>query len=246
MTMNSRDYGFTFEGESVFSRIQQDAPQPSTSKLDDDFYVFVMGPYTAFDATYAYSDGDELQSPFMDDPLFEPEDHITADGRGSFKLALEDLCQTFREQFGVHAFLATDITIPTDTEANDDEESMSVLDQSIAFAAVSDAVVFVFSEAGLTTGVGSEVGAILGEFHLRKGNPEPIRKPRARFRIFKTEEFSSASIDEIPSTYDVDAIEFETGEGLVNKTQHFLANIERNDADRPLPVFNPYSSGDSN
>lgn len=124
--------------------------------------------------------------------------------------------------------------------------AMSVLDQSAAFAAVSDAVVFVFSEAGLMTGVGSEVGAILGEFYLRRGNPEPIRKPRERFRIFKTEGFSSASIDEIPSTYEVDTVEFEIREGLINKTQHFLANVERDDPDRLLPIFNPCSRGDSN
>ena len=242
--MNSRNYGFTFEGESVFSHIQREAPQPSATELDNDFYVFMMGPYTAFDATYAYSDGEQLQSPFIDDPLFKPEKHITSEGRGSFKLALEDLCQTLRDRFGVHSFLATDITIPTETEANKNEESMSVLDQSVAFAAVSDAVVFVFSEAGLTTGVGSEVGAILGEFHLRKGNPEPIRKPRERFRIFKTKGFSSASVDEIPSTYDVDTVGFETRKELINKVQHFLASIERDDPDRPLPIFNPYSRGD--
>ncbi len=241
--MSSRDYGFTFADQSVFSRVQRDAPQPPTSKLDDDFYVFVMGPYTAFDAAYAYSDGDQLETPFIDDPLFDPDNHITDDGRGSFKLALEDFCKSLREQFGVHAFLATDITIPTDTEAGDGEESMSVLDQSVAFAAVSDAVMFVFSEAGLTTGVGSEVGGILGEFHLRQGNPEPIRKPRERFRIFKTKGFSSASVDEIPSTYDVDTVEFETKDEIVKKTQHFMANLERNDPDHLLPIFNPYSRG---
>jgi hypothetical protein len=239
--MTDREFGFTFEGESVFSRIRRDAPQPSESKLDDEFYVFVMGPYTAFDATYAYSDGDQLRSPFIDDPLFDPERHITDAGRGSFRDALEDLCQAFRDRFGVHAFLATDVTIPTETEANDDAGSMSVLDQSVAFAAVSDAVVFIFSAAGLTTGVGSEVGAILGEFHLRSGNPEPIRKPRERFRIFKTDGFSSASIDEIPSTYGVETIEFETRTGLMDKTQHFLANIERSDPDQLSPIFNPYS-----
>lgn len=191
--------------------------------------------------TYAYSDGDELQDEFIEDPLFDPEKHITAEGRGSLRLALEDLCKAYREQLGVHAFLATDIEIPTEEEASDDEESMSVLDQSVAFAAVSDAVVFVFSEAGLITGVGSEVGAILGEFHLRKGNPEPVRKPSERFRIFKTQGFSSASIDEIPFTYGVDTTEFESESELVNKTQHFLANVERNDPDRALPIYNPYT-----
>jgi hypothetical protein len=117
---------------------------------------------------------------------------------------------------------------------------MSVLDQSVAFAAVSDAVVFVFTQGGLTTGTGSEVGSILSEFHLRTRNLEPIRKPRERFRIFTAEEFGSASIDEIPSTFGVDSLEFDTEDDLIQKIEDFLANIERTDPDRNLPVFKPY------
>ncbi|QKY21824.1 hypothetical protein B4589_015475 (plasmid) [Halolamina sp. CBA1230] len=239
--MTERDYGFTYAGEPVFSHVRRDIPEPPEPVLDDEFYVFVMGPYTAFDAEYAYPDGDELQSAFMDDPLFDQSKHVTADGRGSFQMALEDFCESLRKELGVHAFLATDVDIPTDTEADDGEESMSVLDQSIAFAAVSDAVMFIFSDAGLTTGVGSEIGAILGEFHLRKGNDEPIRKPRERFRVFDTESFSSASIDEVPFTYGIDAVGFETKADLVDKTQDFLTNLERDDPDRVLRIFNPYS-----
>ncbi len=241
LVMGDRDYGFTFDGEPVFAHIQRDVPQPPESGLDQDLFVFVMGPYTAFDAEYVYDDGTQLENSFIDDPLFDPERHVTDDGRGSFKLALEDICASFRDEFGVRAFLATDVAIPTEQEAGDDEPSMSVLDQSVAFAAVSDAVVFVFTNAGLTTGVGSEVGAILGEFHLRRGNLEPVRKPHERFRIFRTADFSSASIDEIPSTYGIDTVEFEEEEELVRKTQHFLANIERHDPDQPLLVFNPYT-----
>lgn len=239
--MGRRDYGFRFDGEPVFTHVQRDAPLPPESRLEDDFFVYVMGPYTAFDATYAYSDADQLESPFIQDPLFDPEEHLTEDGRGSFESALADLCETFREELGVRSYLATDIEIPTDERADDEEPSMSVLDQSIAFSAVSDAVVFVFTRAGLTTGTGSEVGTILGEFHLREGNPEPVRKPRERFRVFKTGDFSSASIDEIPSTFGVDAIEFSNEDELITKTKHFLVNIERDDPDRPLPVFNPYT-----
>ncbi len=152
--MGNRNYGFRFDGEPVFAHIQRDVPQPPESDLDHD--MFVMGPYTAFDAEYVYDDGEQLENPFIDDPLFDPKNHVTADWHGSFKQALEDICMSFREEFGVRAFLATDVAIPTEQEAGDDEPSMSVLDQSVAFAAVSDA----------TTGVGSEVGAILGEFHL--------------------------------------------------------------------------------
>lgn len=240
--MVDRDYGFQFDGETVFSHVNRDAPTPTESSLEEDFFVYVMGPYTAFDATEAYSDGDELKEPFIEDPLFNPDEHIDEDNCGDYELALRDFADELRGEFHVRAFLATDINIPTEQDSDEDSESMSVLDQSVAFAAVSDAVLFVFTEAGLTTGVGAEVGSILGEFHLRRGNPEEIRKPRQRFRIFKSEEFSRASIDEVPSTYGIDTVKFSDREFLTDKIGHFLSNIERDDPDRPLPVFNPYES----
>lgn len=239
--MDRRDYGFHFDEEPVFSYVQEDAPRPPDSQLPEEFFVFVMGPYTAFDATIAYSDGDTLDSPFIDDPIFDEERHVTADGRSDFEAALAEVCESLRTKFGVRAFLATDVDIPTATEAASEEPAMSVLDQSVAFAAVSDAVVFVFTEAGLTTGTGSEIGVILGEFHLRERNPEPVRKPRERFRVFTTPDFSSASIDESPATFGIDHIEFTTRVGLVKKIQQFLVNVERNDPDRVLPVFKPYT-----
>lgn len=238
--MGKREYGYTFDSESIFAHIQRDATSPPVSKLDDDFYLFVMGPYTAFDATYVYDNADKLKSPFIEDPLFDPQQHVTEDGRGDFEAALDDYCSKLRKELGVHAFLASDIGIKTEEKAADGEPSMSVLDQSIAFAAVSDAVMFILTPAGLTSGAEVEVGALLGEFHLRKENPEPVRKPRPRFRIFKTENFSSASIREIPSTYGVGTMEFADENELFTNTQHFLADIERDDPDRPLPIFNPY------
>lgn len=238
--MSRREYGYTFNGDPIFAHIQQEAPQPPSSQLTENVYVFVMGPYTAFDATCAYTDADKLESPFFNDPLFDRDQHVTDEGRGDYEAALKDVCQDLQSKFGVHAFIATDIDIPTKSQTDEDEPAMSVLDQSIAFAAVSDAVIFLFTESGLTTGTGSEVGAILGEFHLRKGNPEPIRKPRQRFRIYKTEDFGSASIDEIPSTYGIDTAKFTDKSDLLTQTGHFLANLERDDPDRPLPIFNPY------
>lgn len=97
-----------------------------------------------------------------------------------------------------------------------------------------------FTQAGLTTGAGSEVGTILDEFHLRNGNPEPIRKPRERFVASKQRISVVPVSTEIPSIFDVDMIEFSAKNELVEKVGHFLANIERDDPDRPLPIFNPY------
>ena len=243
--MNRQDYGFSYKGEPIFTYIQRDAPHPPESKLDEDFFVYVMGPYTAFDASHAYTDSGKLETPFIEDSLFDPKRHITNNDRSNYEAALNDVCSWLRDEFGVRAFLATDINIPTEKEADEGEESKSVLDQSVEFAAVSDAVIFIFSEAGLTTGTGAEVGAILGEFHLREGNLETIRKPRERFRIFKTEGFTSASINEIPITYDIDTMKFEEKDDLIDKVQQFLANIERNDSDRQLPIFNAYTNSDS-
>lgn len=243
--MSRRDYDeYRYDGRPVFEYVQRDAPAPSQEQLGDDFFVYVMGPYTAFDATYVFDDAEKLKTPFIDDPLFDPDNHVTDDDTGTMEAALRDICNDMREGFGVRAFLATDIDIPTRREAEEHDLSsyLSVLDQSVAFAAVSDAVVFVFTQAGLTTGAGSEVGAILSEFNLRKGNPEPDRKPRERFRVFRGEAFSSASIDEIPYTYGVDAIEFENETDLLSKTRQFLANVERTARERPFPVYTSYQS----
>ncbi|WP_135829926.1 DUF7509 family protein [Halorussus halobius] len=243
--MNGRDYDeFRYDGRPVFEYVRRDAPTPDRDRLDEDFFVYVMGPYTAFDATYVFDDAEKLRTSFIDDPLFDPDRHVTGDETGTMEAALRDVCEEMRELFGVRAFLATDIDVPTRREAEerDLDNYLSVLDQSVAFAAVSDAVVFVFTQAGLTTGAGSEVGAILSEFNLRTGNPEPDRKPRERFRVFRGESFGSASIDELPYTYGVDAIEFEDEADLLAKTRQFLANVERTARDRPFPVYTSYEA----
>lgn len=238
--MTGRDYGFQFENESVFARIQRNVPKPPEEKLNDEFFVYIMGPYTAFNATKVYEGSNTLKSPFISDPLFDPERHVSDKKRGRFDWALADLCESLRNEFGVRAFLATDVDIPTESESNSGKKSMSVLEQSVAFSAVSDAVFFVFSHAGLTAGTGSEVGATLGEFHLREGNPEPVRKPKERFHIFTTAQFGSASIEEIPSTYGITSSEFSDEQNIIDKSEHVLAKIERNDQKGSFPVYKPY------
>ncbi|WP_141465274.1 DUF7509 family protein [Salinadaptatus halalkaliphilus] len=225
----------------MIEHIEHCAPVPRTSPTSEPFYVYVMGPYTAFDATYSFPDADNLESPFIEDPLFDPDKHRNKIARHTYEAALADLCESIRGELGAHAFLATDIkTIPTVQEAPENEPGMSVLDQSVAFSAVSDAVVFVFTDAGLTTGAGSEVGAILSDFNLRRRNPEPGRKPRKRIGLFLHNEFTSASIDEVPYTYDVPVREFTSKEQLLSRIQGFLEDIRREEKSRPFPVYEPY------
>lgn len=238
--MGSRRYGFEYDGQPIFERVDGRAPVSEHPSASDDFFVYVMGPYTAFDATLAYDDGHRLESPFIDDPLFDPDEHVT-DGTPDMEAALGDLCGDLRTRFGVRAFIATDIGIPTRRQADEqglDEPGMTPLDQSVAYAAVSDAVAFVFSVAGLTTGVGAEAGAILGEFGLRSDSPRRPRKPRERLRLFCGPGFGSATVDEIPLGFGVDRIDFESRADLVRKLHRFLTGVER--ADRHLPVFVPY------
>ena len=112
---------------------------PTQSTLRATTATSVMGTYTAFNAEYVYDEADELKSPFISDPLFDPETHVTKDGTGSIEHALADICKILCEQLGVRAFIATDIGIPTkrDVEEKDlDEPGMKLLDQSVEFAAV--------------------------------------------------------------------------------------------------------------
>ena len=238
--MSERHYGYNYDGEPVFSRIKSDAPRPDTEKLDRDFFLFVMGPYTAFDATYVYDDADRLETRFADDPLFDPDEHVTDDGRGDYEAALRDLCAQLRSEFGVRAFLATDIDIPTVQEADGTAPGMPVPEQSVAFAAVSDAVMFVFTEGGLTAGTGCELGSILGRFNLGVNNPEPVRKPRERIRIFRSESFASATVEETTAAYGIDCLSFENADELVKDVRNFLTEVNRNSPEELTPVYNPF------
>ncbi len=238
--MSKRGYGYNYDGETVFSRVRSDAPGPDDETLDREFFVYVMGPYTAFDAKYAYDNADKLRTRFADDPLFDPDEHVTDDGRGDYEAVLQAFCSQLRERLGVRAFLATDIDIPTLDESDGSTPGMAVPRQSVAFAAVSDAVVFVFTEGGLTTGAGGELGMILGEFNLAPDDPEQVRKPRERFRVFQSEGFESGTIEEIPPAYEIESVPFANREGLVEATQQFLVNLKRDHPDRQLPIYRPY------
>ncbi|GAB3025056.1 DUF7509 family protein [Natronobiforma cellulositropha] len=240
--MTDRRFGLEYNGRPIFEYVEANAPSPPALSATDDVFVYVMGPYTAFDASYAYEDADELDSPFFADPLFDPDRHVTEDGRGDYRLALEEFCADLRAALGVRAFVATDVGIPTKRQVDReglDEPGMTPLDQSVEFAAVSDAVLFVFTAAGLTTGVGSEVGAVLGEFNLRWNDPADERKPRERLRLFVGPSFSSASIGEITPAYGVDCIEFDSRTDLHRKSQQFLVNVERGTRRHGWPVYDP-------
>lgn len=246
-----------YDGRPIADILAEQAPSPPNFGSHNDFTVYVMGPYTAFDARVAYDDGDVLRMPFQEDPLFDPGRHVTSEGRGDMERALRDFCADLRTELDCRAFIATDIDIPTRRQAAErnarrgDEpavDGMDPLAQSVAFAAHSDAVVFLFTRGGLTTGVGAETGAILGEFHLRRGNPALTHKPGQRIGLYIDERFTSATVDELPKGYDVQYDTFRTRGDLRDKVRNWLDGLARETRDTDLPVFVPgdtYSASES-
>jgi len=240
---------FRYDGRPIADILAEQAPEPPRFSRQNDFTVYVMGPYTAFSAAYAYDDGDRLSTPFQADPLFDAQRHVTDSGRGDMEQALRDFCAELRDRHSCRAFVASDIDIPTYRQARelnerrgDDEpevQGMAPLDQSIAFAAHSDAVLFLFTQGGLTTGVGTETGGILGEFHLRRGNPATTHKPGQRVAIYQDAEFGSATVDELPYGFDVRYDEFRRKADLHDRVRNWFDALTREARDTDLPVFVP-------
>lgn len=217
--MDERDLALEYDGKSIYRHVLE---ATSVSGKRDDFLCYVMGPYTPFDLTYVYPD-EGVGSQYIDAELFDPDKHE------DMEATLRDICSELRDDPGIRAFLATDVEIPTAREARRerlDEPGLSPLDQSIEFATVSDSVAFILDEAGLNAGVASEIGAILGEFNLRLRNRDPERKPRRRLRIYYSSEFASASIEEIPHGFGIDAYEYESQRDLVANLRNFVTNVE--------------------
>lgn len=225
-----------YDGESILERILDSTPAPNLEQHRD-LLVYVMGPYTPFDLSYVVPNADfDLDARYVDSELFDPEDHE------DMEETLRHVCSALRDDPGVRAFIATDIDIPTvrDVETSErDGDGWSPLDQSIEYALVSDVVVFVLDEAGLNAGVASEIGAILGEFDLRLRNPELPKKPRRRVRIYCSEEFSSASIEEIPHGFGVDVYRYENEMDLLENLRQFVTAVEYASEYEGLPLFRP-------
>lgn len=249
------DTNFRYDGRPISDILSEEAPIPPQFSPHNDFTVYVMGPYTAFDAERAYDDADKLRTPFQEDPLFDPDEHVDDGGNSNMEEALRDFCAELRTEHNCRAFIATDIGIPTHRQAENadadrdgntlDGDGMDPLAQSVAFAAHSDAVLFLFTRGGLTTGVGAETGGILGEFHLRRGNPATTHKPGQRVALYLDENFGSATIDELPKGYDVQYDTFDSKAALHDAVRRWFDSLERETRDTGLPVFVPgetYSS----
>lgn len=196
---------------------------------ETDPLVLLMGPYRLLDPDYLYDD-DGFDLP--PDPLAPSRSDTDPD---SIETTLRTIAKRVTERTGATVFLASDVAIPTRTEvarSGLDEPGMAVIDQSVACARASTGNAFVFTKAGLTTGVGAEAGAIPEHFSLRSAT-DRTRDPRT-FCFFSEAErtdddrntyepkFSSASIDEMDGAYDIRFRYFADRPDLVDKLTGFV------------------------
>ncbi|WP_241431346.1 DUF7509 family protein [Natronococcus amylolyticus] len=193
-----------------------------------DRLVLLMGPYRLLDPGYLYQNRDFNLPP---DPL-APSEGAEPD---LIETTLRAIAKQVSEETPATVFIASDVDIPTKTEVGQQElkePGMSVIDQSVAFAKVSAGNAFVFTKAGLTTGVGAESGAIPEYFDLRDSD-QRTRNPQT-FCIFAEAErndgdgkkydpkFSSASIDEMDDAYSLRYSYFADQDDLVSKITTFV------------------------
>jgi hypothetical protein len=214
--------------DPFFSQILDNTPIPRRRGPQSESLFYVMGPYTAFDASYPFEDPPQQ---YIDPGLFDPERDA------SFEETLATFCGTLRDEHGVWAFIATDLNVPTESEA-EGTSGLSPLDQSILAATYADSVFFVVDEAGLNAGVGSEIGAVLSEFQLRLRTPQSGRKPRQRLQICLSDSLS-ASIEEVPYTYGVDVYEYDDWADLVTFAGNHIQEIwaKSRDPSEDFPVY---------
>lgn len=216
-----------YDGDAIRDVIEQSVP----ARGDSPVLVFVMGPYRLLDPAYLYPDGTVPNLP--PDPL-APDRGPNGVDPDDIEATLQAVCRKVSERTGVTAFLASEVDIPTkrEVERRDlNELGMTVIEQSLAFAGASEGNAFVFTKAGLTTGVGCESGAIPEYFSLRSPSKR-TRSPRT-FCIFEDAEydrttdaydpkFGSASIDEMDKTYDIRFRYFADRKDLVESLTAFV------------------------
>lgn len=221
-----------YNGTPVRDLILRDAPDAPLSE----YLVYVMSAYTAYDLQQAldgYEEQVALPELYPPDALFDPDVH------DSMEAAIQDLCGGIREAANVRAFIATDVSIPTITEVqNDDldEPGMTPLEQSIAFARESNAVLFVFPYAGIPTGVASEAGALCEHFNLRATDPADRTKPRERFRLFREAGVGSATVEEFEFDYELRFAVYESQEELVHTIKRFLQQLQYREQSSDFPI----------
>jgi hypothetical protein len=114
---------------------------------------------------------------------------------------------------------------------------MTPIEQSIAFARASNAVLFIFPYAGIPIGVASEAGALCEHFNLRAADPAERTKPRGRSRLFREAGIGSATVEEFEYDYNLTFAVYESREELLHSIKRFLQQLQHHDQDDSFPLY---------
>lgn len=179
----------------------------------DEFLVYIMGPYKAFDLTDLVDDPDEIPASFRDwnhDAGEYTHDEVVG--------LLRRVQGSLRTDPGVNAFLAVDVDVPLD--------EVDAATQSIEFARASNAVVFVVPLVGKNLGVGIEVGSVLDD--LDEGD-------RQRVTFVHESGVRSAMIQSVSRRWDAAVRSYEDERELEAAIRQFVVDVMHREIVGELP-----------
>lgn len=179
----------------------------------DEFLVYIMGPYKAFDLTDLVDDPDEIPASFRDwnhDAGEYTHDEVVG--------LLRRVQGSLRTDPGVNAFLAVDVDVPLD--------EVDAATQSIEFARASNAVVFVVPLVGKNLGVGSGVGSVLDD--LDEGD-------RQRVTFVHESGVRSAMIQSVSRRWDAAVRSYEDERELEAAIRQFVVDVMHREVVGELP-----------
>lgn len=179
----------------------------------DEFLVYIMGPYKAFDLTDLVDDPDEIPASFRD------WNHGAGEYTHDEVVGLLRRVQgSLRTDPGVNAFLAVDVDVPLD--------EVDAATQSIEFARASNAVVFVVPLVGKNLGVGIEVGSVLDD--LDEGD-------RQRVTFVHESGVRSAMIQSVSRRWDAAVRSYEDERELEAAIRQFVVDVMHREVVGELP-----------
>lgn len=206
----------TYEGQPMRDVLLKRLP----TTAHGEFLVYVMGPYTTFRVEYLLRDDVEIDNEALDLGAF-------GDVEAEMQDELREVVEWLRRDLGVNAFLAVDVDIPTMEYPDEtDADRLNVIAQSKAYAAASNAVVFILPTAGVRDGVDIEIGAVLAGLGLGHDEGEPARSPQ-RFHVFREHGVRSATLNAVPYEYEVALTDYGTRSELSDRLRRFVASVVR-------------------
>lgn len=190
------------------------------------FLVYLMGPYTMVD----------VEGPLGTEPSAWPTPgqpqarqattSVEADDPLSLLLFVRDRLRT---DVGVNAFLALDVGVSLD--------EMDAATQSVEFALVSNAVVYVVPRFGDNLGVGVEAGAVLeAMLGTSDGDHRSVSGTRNERVLFVHESgITSAMVAAVHGRWDARVCSYSDRADLIRQIRLFVRDVMRREFRGDLP-----------